>query len=42
MGGPKIPWQPGRTDYSTAEAATEHRGTVGDRLASLVLFVEVS
>jgi cytochrome c peroxidase len=31
MGGPKIPWQPGRTDYSTAEAAAEHRGHVGDR-----------
>jgi peroxiredoxin len=31
MGGPKIPWQPGRTDYSTAEAAEQHRGTVGDR-----------
>lgn len=31
MGGPQIPWQPGRTDYSSAEAAAEHRGTVGDR-----------
>jgi peroxiredoxin len=31
MGGPQIPWQPGRTDYKTAEAAAEHRGTVGDR-----------
>lgn len=32
MGGPKIPWQPGRTDYESAEAAESHRGSVGDRL----------
>ncbi|WVQ68128.1 uncharacterized protein L199_006334 [Kwoniella botswanensis] len=32
MGGPKIPWEPGRTDYSTAEAAAEHRGDISDRL----------
>ncbi|RSH88655.1 hypothetical protein EHS25_002882 [Saitozyma podzolica] len=32
MGGPRIPWQPGRTDYTGAAAAEEHRGQVGDRL----------
>lgn len=31
MGGPEIPWQPGRTDYDSGEAAQEHRGDVGDR-----------
>ncbi|WVF72724.1 hypothetical protein IAT40_007542 [Kwoniella sp. CBS 6097] len=32
MGGPKIPWEPGRTDYESEQAASEHRGNVGDRL----------
>lgn len=32
MGGPRIPWQPGRTDYNSAPEAEEHRGQVGDRL----------
>ncbi|KAK1927065.1 heme peroxidase [Papiliotrema laurentii] len=32
MGGPEIPWQPGRSDYESKEAATSHRGNVGDRL----------
>jgi catalase (peroxidase I) len=31
MGGPRIPWQPGRTDYTGGAAAEEHRGQVGDR-----------
>ena len=31
MGGPTVPWQPGRTDYDSAAAAEEHRGVVGDR-----------
>lgn len=31
MGGPVIPWQPGRKDYKSAEEAVEHRGNVGDR-----------
>ncbi len=32
MGGPKVPWQPGRTDYKDDSEANEHRGNVGDRL----------
>ncbi|CED85495.1 cytochrome-c peroxidase [Phaffia rhodozyma] len=32
MGGPKIPWTPGRTDYSDEQAASSHRGEVGNRL----------
>nr|XP_031860017.1 uncharacterized protein CI109_004625 [Kwoniella shandongensis]KAA5527089.1 hypothetical protein CI109_004625 [Kwoniella shandongensis] len=32
MGGPQIPWEAGRSDYDSAEAAEEHRGVVGDRL----------
>ena len=31
MGGPTVPWQPGRTDYDSAAAAEAHRGVVGDR-----------
>jgi peroxiredoxin len=31
MGGPRIPWEPGRTDYASGEAAESHRGNVGDR-----------
>ncbi|ORY35461.1 heme peroxidase [Naematelia encephala] len=32
MGGPTVPWQPGRTDYDSGEAASEHRGELADRL----------
>lgn len=35
MGGPVVPWQPGRSDYNSAEEAEKHRGNVGDRSASL-------
>lgn len=31
MGGPTIPWQPGRTDYDDAAAAEVHRGQVTNR-----------
>jgi catalase (peroxidase I) len=31
MGGPEIPWEPGRTDYESPATAEEHRGQVGDR-----------
>jgi cytochrome c peroxidase len=31
-GGPTVPWQPGRTDYEHEAAASDHRGSVGDRL----------
>lgn len=31
MGGPEIPWEAGRTDYESAEAAQDHRGEVGAR-----------
>lgn len=31
MGGPKIPWEPGRSDYASAVEAADHRGNVGDR-----------
>jgi catalase (peroxidase I) len=31
MGGPVVPWEPGRTDYESGEAAEDHRGHVGDR-----------
>jgi hypothetical protein len=31
MGGPKIPWEPGRSDYASAAEAADHRGNVGDR-----------
>jgi peroxiredoxin len=31
LGGPQIPWKAGRTDYENAEAASSHRGNVGDR-----------
>ncbi|WVO17780.1 hypothetical protein L204_105478 [Cryptococcus depauperatus] len=32
MNGPRVPWEPGRTDYSSAKAVEEHRGNVGNRL----------
>ncbi|KAI9637367.1 heme peroxidase [Dioszegia hungarica] len=32
MGGPKVPWEAGRTDYETEEAATDHRGEIVNRL----------
>jgi peroxiredoxin len=31
MGGPKVPWQPGRQDYESEDQANEHRGNVTDR-----------
>ena len=31
MGGPKIPWQKGRSDYESEQLAGDHRGNVGDR-----------
>jgi len=31
MGGPKIPWQKGRSDYESEQIAGDHRGNVGDR-----------
>lgn len=32
MHGPKVPWRPGRTDYTDESHADDHRGNVGDRL----------
>ncbi|KAK4689509.1 hypothetical protein P7C73_g603, partial [Tremellales sp. Uapishka_1] len=32
LGGPEIPWQGGRSDYESGEAAEVHRGNIGDRL----------
>ncbi|KAJ9108793.1 hypothetical protein QFC21_000113 [Naganishia friedmannii] len=32
MGGPDVPWQPGRMDYSDESHAEEHRGNISDRL----------
>lgn len=32
MGGPQIPWEPGRKDYESEQAAAEHRGDVSNRL----------
>lgn len=32
LGGPEVPWTPGRTDYSDEQAAATHRGDVGSRL----------
>lgn len=32
MGGPQIPWEPGRKDYESEHAAAEHRGDVSNRL----------
>jgi cytochrome c peroxidase len=32
-GGPIVPWTPGRTDYSDAQAAASHRGdSIADKL----------
>lgn len=32
MGGPQIPWEPGRQDYESEQSAAEHRGDVSNRL----------
>jgi len=32
MGGPKVPWLPGREDYANEEEANAHRGNITDRL----------
>ncbi|KAJ9127843.1 hypothetical protein QFC24_000127 [Naganishia onofrii] len=32
MGGPDVPWQPGRMDYNDESHAEEHRGNISDRL----------
>ena len=37
MGGPTVPWVPGRTDYDDEAAATDHRGDVGARLPDAAL-----
>lgn len=31
MGGPDVPWQPGRMDYEHEAHAEEHRGNISDR-----------
>jgi hypothetical protein len=41
MGGPKVPWEAGRTDYETEEAATEHRGEIVNRCARLLSVMEL-
>lgn len=40
MGGPTVPWQPGRSDYDDAAAAEAHRGQVENRYASHSLLVD--
>ncbi|WOO82543.1 Putative heme-binding peroxidase [Vanrija pseudolonga] len=37
MGGPKIPWKPGRTDFASEVAATEYRGNIDNRLPDAAL-----
>lgn len=31
MGGPDVPWQPGRMDYEDESHAEDHRGNISDR-----------
>lgn len=31
MGGPDVPWQPGRMDYEDEAHADDHRGNISDR-----------